>query len=78
MSWAVARPGPSNFGMLGRGPAESIASSKFHGPARPGPSILQKRSARTGPADHKLKIGLARPGLNSRRIASPVLLLLSR
>ena len=51
--------------MLGRGPARLIASSKLHGPARPGPvhhfytilgaarlgpSYFQKLSARPGPA----------------------------
>ena len=32
------RPGPSNFQRMGRGPAQPITFSKFHGPARPGPS----------------------------------------
>ena len=53
--WATARPGPSNFERIGRGPArpvkiqrmgrgptQPITFSIFHGPAWPGPSIFQK------------------------------------
>ena len=39
--WAAARPGPSNFQRMGRGPAQLITFSKIHGPARPGASFFQ-------------------------------------
>ena len=48
--WAAARPGPSNFQRMGRGPAQPITFSKIHGPARP--IIFPKVSARPGPAHH--------------------------
>ena len=70
--------------MPGRGPARPIASSKFHGPARPGPSLFQssrrgparpitfsKYSARPDPAHHNFQIGPARPGLDHRPMTSP-------
>ena len=44
---AAARPGPSVFQRIGRGPAQRIASSKI---SRPGPSDLSRVSARPGPA----------------------------
>ena len=72
----AARPGPSKFQRMGRGPAQTITISIFHGPARPGPSIFQKSrpgparpitfskvSARLGPARHDFsdRPGPARP-----------------
>ena len=59
--WTAARPGPSKFQRMGRGPAQPIRFSNFHGPARPGPSDFQK--SRPGPAHHISKrLGPARPG----------------
>ena len=34
----MGRPGPSSSHLMGRGPAQPIAFSKIHGPARPGPT----------------------------------------
>ena len=62
--WAAARPGPSNFQRMGRGPAQPITFSKIHGPARPG----QRHSQffRPGPANdmaaRPIKHGLIRAG----------------
>ena len=46
--WAAARPGLSKFQRMGRGPTQPITFSIFHGPARPGPSIIP--TSRDGPA----------------------------
>ena len=86
--WAAARPGPSNFQRMGRGPAQPIkfqrmgrgptqpiTFSNFHGPARPGPSNFQK--SRPGPAHHIFKsFGSARPGPDKRPMTSPVVVFL--
>ena len=61
--WAAARPVPSNFDLVGRGPAPPVKFSedgphpgpahqffKTHGPARPDPSFFLK--PRAGPAHH--------------------------
>ena len=73
--WAAARPGPSNFQRVGRGPTQPITFSNFHGPARPGPSNFQK--SRPGPAHHIFKsFGSARPGPDKRPMTSPVVVFL--
>ena len=82
----AARPGPSKFQRMGRGPAQTITISIFHGPARPGPSIFQKSrpgparpitfskvSARPGPARHNFQIGPAWPGPDKRPMTSRAL-----
>ena len=46
--WAAARPDPSIFQRIGRGPAQPITLSNIYGPARP--IIFSKVSARPGPA----------------------------
>ena len=45
--WAAARPDPSKFQGMGRGPTQSITFSNFGGPARP---VTIFRSTRRGPA----------------------------
>ena len=60
ISWAAARPGPSNFDKMGRGPTQPITSSNFHGPARP--IKFSKVSARPSPSHfQKSRPGPARP-----------------
>ena len=49
--WTAARPGPSNFQRMGRGPAQPITFSKRHGPARPGSSFFRSLGRpRPGPS----------------------------
>ena len=62
----MARPGPSNFRRMGRGPAKPNKFSKNHGPARPGPSFFQ--TSRPGPAAHHMA---ARPMKNGLYIGRP-------
>ena len=61
ISWTAARPDPSNFRVLGCGPAQPITLSIFHGPTRLGPLFFKilgparpitfkNYSARPGPA----------------------------
>ena len=81
--WAAARPGPSQFQRIGRGPTQPITFASFYGSARPGPIIFFKRlgparpgPSRTpkslpGPARHNFRIGPARPGPDKRPMTSP-------
>ena len=48
--WAAARPRPSNFWRMGRGPTQPITFKKIHGRARP--IIFSNVSARPDPAHH--------------------------
>ena len=58
--WAAARPGPSKFQRMGRGPTQPVTFSNFHGWARPGPSIFLK--SRPGPSHfQKSRPGPDRP-----------------
>ena len=75
--WAAARPGPSKFQRMGRGPTQSITFSFLHGPGitvRLGPAhqiFASLGPARPGPARHNFPIGLARPGPDERPMTSP-------
>ena len=84
ISWAAARPGPSNFHRIGRDPAQPITCSILHGPARPGQSNFQKSrlgparpitfskvSARPDSARPNFEIGPARPSPEKRPMKSP-------
>ena len=85
ISWAAARPGPSNFERMGRGPARPIKISEDGprpGPAhhifnlsRPGPARpinFSKVSARPGPGHHIFKsLDTVRPGPDKRPMTSP-------
>ena len=58
--WTAARPGPSKFQRMGRGPTQPITFSIFYGPARSGPSHFRK--SRLGPARPVTSFRSARPG----------------
>ena len=65
--WAAARPRPSNFWRMGRGPTQPITFKKIHGRARP--IIFSNVSARPGlahdmaarPMKHGLHMGRPDP-----------------
>ena len=69
IGWAAARPDPSKFQRTGRGPAQPITFSNFHGPARP--ITCSKVSARPGTALHNIQIDPARPGPDEKPMTSP-------
>ena len=71
MWWAAARPGPSNFNLVGRGPARPINFSE-DGPW-PVPAYHIFKNSRPGPARPIIFSNVsARPGVAHHMAASPM------